>query len=159
MNFARHPSRPAPVSELQSHAGFWLRYVSNHVTASFRRALADEGVSLSDWVALRELYDRKYASPGILAECLGMTKGAISKIVARLELRNLVKRAVAPGDRRSQNVSLTTLGRVLVPTLAALADENDQSFFGHLSAHERLELMVTLRGIVRRRKLKTIPVD
>jgi DNA-binding MarR family transcriptional regulator len=159
MNPGTHPSPPAAVSKLQSHLGFWLRVVSSHVTASFRRALGENGVSLSDWVALRELYERECASSRMLADCLGMTKGAISKIVARLELRHLVARAVTPGDRRSQNLSLTASGRALVPTLAVLADENEQAFFGHLSAHQRLELMATLRAIVRRRRLKTLPDD
>jgi DNA-binding MarR family transcriptional regulator len=40
-------------------------------------------------------------------------------------------------DRRYQALALTAKGRAMAPKLAALADQNDAEFFGHLNAAER----------------------
>jgi DNA-binding MarR family transcriptional regulator len=70
-----------------------------------------------------------------------------------------VLRDSGPGDQRYQQLRLTDSGRELVPELAALADQNDAEFFGHLTRADRRHLQDTLEEIVRRRQLTTIPVD
>ncbi|OWY29625.1 MarR family winged helix-turn-helix transcriptional regulator [Herbaspirillum robiniae] len=155
------PARRAntEASRLDSHLGFWLRFVSNHVSAGFAAALEREGVAVSEWVALRYLFDGDGASAGELIDALGMTKGAVSKLVTRLEERQLVARRPDDDDRRGQVLTLTRQGRALVPRLARLADDNDAYFFGHLPAAQREELIATLRDIARRHLLRTVPVD
>jgi DNA-binding MarR family transcriptional regulator len=150
-------SRPQ-VSELESHLGFWLRYVSNHVSGEFQKAVEANGVSVSEWVALRRLFLPGGASPAELVAALGMTKGAISKIVSHLQEQGLVERTQVATDRRAQRVVLTAAGSVLVPRLAALADQNDDAFFGYLSRRQRDELMHLMQDIVRRNQFVTIPV-
>lgn len=150
-----HPT----VSELDAHLGFWLRYVSNHVSGSFRKLVEAQGVSVSDWVALRQLYNAGAATPGELMAALGMTKGAVSKIITRLQARELVERTAAAGDKRASTILLTASGARLVPVLAALADRNDADYFGHLSAAQRQQMMAALQQIVRLRQLTEIPTE
>jgi DNA-binding MarR family transcriptional regulator len=145
------------VSGLESHTGFWLRFVSNHVSHSFARKLANTGVTVAEWVILRELFDSGETSPSRLAASSGLTRGAVSKLVDRLLHKDLVTRAEADGDRRFQDVKLTAAGRAIVPELAALADQNDEEFFSHLSADEREVLVAILRKLVVANKLKKIP--
>ena len=40
-------------STLEAHVGYWLRFVSNHVSQAFRRKVEARGVSVSEWVAMR----------------------------------------------------------------------------------------------------------
>jgi DNA-binding MarR family transcriptional regulator len=54
-------------------------------------------------------------------------------------------------------VVLTPKGKVLVPRLAALADANDEHFFGHLGAAERKALMASMQALVKHHQLKEIP--
>jgi len=150
-------SPPRAVSGLEAHLGFWLRYLSNHVSAGFQKLVEAQGVSVSEWVALRHLYEAKGRTPADLIEALGMTKGAISKLLDRLESKGLCLRSADLDDGRSQRLALTKLGRGLVPKLAALADENDERFFGHLSAGARAALLETLVGLVREHGLKEVP--
>lgn len=154
-------SRPpqGPVSELEDHLGYWLRFVSNHVSQAFRVKVEAEGVAVSEWVVLRELYRLGRGSPGALVQSLGMTKGAVSKLVDRLEQKGLVTRAVSDVDRRQQAVALTPAGRALVPRLARLADSNDHEFFGHLAEPVRDELLRLLQAIARHHHLKAAPID
>ncbi len=71
------------VSDLKKHVGFWLRFVSNHVSHAFARKLQASGVTVAEWVVMREMFDEKEISPGVVAERIGMTRGGVSKLVAR----------------------------------------------------------------------------
>lgn len=151
--------RRIKVSALEAHLGFWLRFVSNQVSQAFSLKVAACGVSVAEWVVMRELYDCDEMIPSALAERIGMTRGGITKIVDRLGAKGLVTRAANENDRRSQTLALTAKGRGLVPRLASLADENDAAFFGHLDGAEREKIERTMREIVRRHGLKSVPVE
>jgi len=144
---------------LESHLGYWLRFVSNSVSGAFAEKLAGQGVSVAEWVVLRLIYDDANMPASAIAEATGMTRGAISKIVDRLEKRGLAERKPLPQDGRAQILKLTAKGARLVPVLAALADRNDAEFFGHLTAKEREAMTRTLKDIVVRRAIKSVPVD
>jgi len=88
-----------------------------------------------------------------------MTRGAVSKLVERLSEKGLAVCSADKADRRYQTVAPTASGRNLVPTLAALADQNDREFFGHLSRREREDLFAVLKRIVQSRGLSAAPVD
>ncbi|HEX2527941.1 MAG TPA: MarR family transcriptional regulator [Geminicoccus sp.] len=147
------------VSALEAHLGYWLRFVSNQVSQAFSLKVATFGVTVAEWVVLRELYDQDSVVPSMLAERLGMTRGAISKLVDRLVDKELVAKSVDKEDRRFQALTLTAGGRALVPELSALADRNDEEFFGHLDPADRAGLEAIMREIVRRQGLKSVPYD
>jgi DNA-binding MarR family transcriptional regulator len=150
-------AQPQPAS-LESHIGFWLRLVSNHVSYSFARKVEGSGVTVAEWVILRGIYEAGETSPGKLASASGLTRGAVSKLVDRLVQKQLAHRAEAAGDRRYQDVKLTAAGRALTPKLAALADRNDEEFFSRLTAKEREALMATLRKLAATNKLTKVPI-
>jgi DNA-binding MarR family transcriptional regulator len=147
------------VSGLKSHAGFWLRFVSNHVSHAFARKLLDSGVTVAEWVVLREMYDADEMSPSVLADLTGMTRGAASKLVDRLVAKKMVTRRERSDDRRYQDIALTAAGRKLLPSLARLADQNDEEFFAALSAPERRSLVLTLKKLVAAHGLHKLPTE
>jgi DNA-binding MarR family transcriptional regulator len=147
------------VNPLEAHLGYWLRFVSNHVSHAFRRKIEARGVTVAEWVVLRELFDRRDAAPSEIAARLGMTRGAISKLVDRLVAKALVGREVGQRDRRFQAIALTESGRALVPELAALADRNDAEFFGDLDDATRTTVLRAMRDIVRRHDLRAAPIE
>ena len=156
------PSLPASspkVSTLESHLGFWLRYVSNYVSASFQKKLEENGVSISEWVVLRHLYDGGVSTSSELIAALGMTKGAISKIITRLESKRLVERVSVGTDKRAQQIKLTQAGRKLLPKLAALADQNEEEFFAHITKKKRTEIIEVMQRVTKLHDLKHFPVD
>lgn len=153
---------PKPTAPLASHLGFWLRYVSNHVSARFAEQLAGHEVTVSEWVALHTLYAQPETRHAALIEALGMTKGATSKILTRLEAKGLAERRLAEDRAREQVLVLTPAGKRLLPTLAALAalaDANEEHFFGHLKAAERQALMAQMQGVVAHHGLRGLPVS
>lgn len=146
------------VSALDAHIGFWLRFVSNHVSHGFARKLLAHEVTVAEWVILREMFEVSETAPSLLASATGLTRGAVSKLVDRLLHKGLVSRVESSEDRRYQTIKLTPAGRTLVPKLAALADQNDQEFFASLSPSEKDALVATLRKLVAANKLKKTPV-
>ena len=136
-----------------------MRFVSNHVSRLFARRLDDSGVTVAEWVMLREMYDRNGMSPSELADATGMTRGAVSKLVDRLVGKKLMSRRESRDDRRFQDIDLTEAGRRLVPKLAAIADRNDEEFFAPLSGREREALVATLKKIVEAHSLHKVPMD
>ena len=148
------------VSSLKSHIGFWMRMVSNNVSYSFRRKLEDSGVTVAEWVILREMYGSDgTASPGSIAELTCLTKGAVSKLIDRLLSKGLCTRTESTHDRRCQEVGLSKKGMMLVPQLALLADKNDEEFFSVLTKTERKELMEILQKIVRIKNFTNVPIE
>ncbi|MGA8406531.1 MAG: MarR family transcriptional regulator [Candidatus Acidiferrales bacterium] len=151
--------RPIPAARLTAHTGFWMRLVSNQVSHSFARKLAASGVTVAEWVVLREMYggnDTK--APSAVATLTGLTRGAVSKLVTRLLEKRLVTRKESVADRRYQDIELTPAAISLVPRLAKLADQNDDEFFGVLSKAERNTLTAILQKTAELHKFTKVPV-
>ncbi len=147
------------VSNLEDHLGYWLRAVSNAVSHSFARKVGAEGVTVAEWVLMRVLHEVDCASPTAVADRLGMTKGAVTKLADRLVGKRLVSRTANADDKRAQTLMLLQRGKDLVPRLAALADRNDAEFFSALEAGERAELERLLLKIVASRELTAAATD
>jgi DNA-binding MarR family transcriptional regulator len=152
-------AKKAQVSELTKHIGYWMRFVSNHVSHAFMMKVDAEGVTVAEWAAMRQMFTSGPANPSQLAEQMGMTRGAISKLVDRLCAKGMARRIASDGDRRYQSVSLTSKGEKLVPVLARLADKNDHEFFGHLTDEAQSDLVQLLKEMVQRHGWIDIPLS
>jgi DNA-binding MarR family transcriptional regulator len=153
------PSSKLYDGPLTAHAGFWLRFVSNHVSGAFRQKLAEKGVAVAEWALMRSLYEQGAIAPSHLAVQLGITRGGITKIADKLLARFLVIRIPDAVDGRAHTLSLTAAGRRLVPMLAKLADENDREWFGHLPPETVATLTTMLRDIVDHHQLHAVPIE
>jgi DNA-binding MarR family transcriptional regulator len=97
--------------------------------------------------------------PSRLADRMGLTRGAVSRLADRLIAKRLVCREASPDDGRAHTLELTARGADMVPELAELADRNDAACFAHLSAHERRCLERMLKETVARLGLTSVPID
>ncbi|HQS10558.1 MAG: MarR family transcriptional regulator [Rhizobiales bacterium 24-66-13] len=148
-----------PVSDLTAHLGFWLRLVSNHVSHAFAAKLAATEVTVAEWSLMRALYDKAPMPPSRIADDMGLTRGAITKLADRLIAKALIVRAASPDDGRAQTLALTERGTALVPALAALADRNDAEFFDALTPDERASLLRLLKGLAERGQMTATPIE
>jgi DNA-binding MarR family transcriptional regulator len=141
----------------EGHLGFWLRYVSNSVSQAFARKILAEGATVPEWVFIRTIYEHEM-TPSDVADRIGMTRGAVSKIADKLVQRGLVSRKASKVDRRYQALQLTQAGEELVPRIKAIADRNDEEFFGHMTDAEKTVLEDMMKEIVRRKGLRAVPL-
>ncbi len=150
-------SGPA-VSPLDAHLCYLILEVSSLISHALGLKLAELGVTVVEWLVLRELYEAEQA-PSVLARKLGFTRGALSKLADRLAAKQLVTQRAQSGDRRARPLALTDLGRAMVPDLAELADENELEFFGGLDRNAREVMLSTLRAVVFRSRHRPRPVE
>lgn len=146
------------ISHLEDHLGYWLRYVSNQVSLSFRQRLDEEGIAVAEWIVLRLLYENDDFPAG-LAEKIGISRGAMTKVINRLFEKKLVKRTEFQKDRRFQKIAITQHGRALVPKLAQIADDNEAFYFSHLSSKEQKAMINLLKQTVEFHNFINKPLD
>ena len=136
------------ISALEDHLGFWLRTVSNQVSLRFKQQLEQHDISVAEWVAMRRLYQSTDSTHALLMNSLGFTKGATSKIITKLEEKQLITRHHQDGNLRNQIIQLSNKGNQLTPILTQIADENDHFFFGKLSRQQQQQLKQLMHLLV-----------
>ena len=144
---------------LQQHLGYWLRRVSNQVSGGFARALQERDLSVAEWVALNQIGVGSDVSPADIAAATGMTRGAISKVLDKLEHRKWISRAISEQGHRVQRLTLTRSAKRVLPELTGIADRNDAHFFGALEAAEQSVLRALLQKVAASHPINTVPVD
>lgn len=147
------------IAGLDSHLGYWLRRVSNHVSGAFARSLQAREVSVAEWVVLRQVSQQPGIHATVVSSTLGLTRGAISKILDKLELRGWISRGVDPADARLQLLTLTRKGLRAIPELSAIADQNDKKFFACLTPSEQQTLRHLLVKLVEQNNIQIIPTE
>ncbi|MGA9824483.1 MAG: MarR family transcriptional regulator [Methylocystis sp.] len=147
------------VPELTVHLGYWLRHLSNHVSHAFARKLAGRDVTVAEWTLMRMLYGREPTSPSQLADDMGLTRGAVSKLAERLIRKALLAREPRPDDGRAHTLKLTKKGAAVVPELAALADQNDAECFAQMRDEDRRTLERILKETVARLGITATPIE
>lgn len=116
-------------------------------------------MTVAEWVVLRALFEADGIKPSDLAARIGLTRGAISKLVDRLLAKGLVSVRSDARDGRAQHLALKASGRRMVPKLAALADENDADAFGHLDQAQRTSLLTTLKQLAEHLGIRGAPIE
>ncbi|MDX2073017.1 MAG: MarR family transcriptional regulator [Alphaproteobacteria bacterium] len=140
-------SKTGHPSSLDDHLGYWLRCLSNFVSGNFEEKLSGHDISVAQWVVLRTLFENNGVTLNQAAQLVGVDKSSLSRMVERLVQRGLIDRAEG-NDRRSIGLTLTATGKKLVPQLAKLADENDDTFFKSLSAKQREDFLATIQNLL-----------
>ncbi len=146
-------------SPLEAHLGYWLRIISNKVSSNFARALQERHVSVAEWVALNNLSIQIEPTPATLADSMDMTRGAVTKVVYKLEEKKWVMRTSSSNDGRVQFLALTKSGKNILPVLTNIANANDRFFFNVLSSTEQKQLRVLLQKMAQIHQIKDVAVD
>jgi DNA-binding MarR family transcriptional regulator len=144
---------------LETHLGYWMRLVSNHVSGAFARTLSDHDISTAEWVALNRIERLQGLTSSALSVSMGMTRGAVSKILDKLESKSLIMRSASPDDSRVQFLSLTRDARRLLPVLTKVANNNDAQFFSALDEEEQTALRKILQKLSEIHKIHSVPVE
>ena len=81
---------------------------------AMQQRLASHGVTLSQWLHLRALFDNKGMTQSGLSKYLGVEKASSTAILNHLESHQLIRRVTNKEDRRITNLELTEAGIAFV---------------------------------------------
>ena len=150
--------RPEQISAIESHLAYWLYYVGYRLFDRLRDQTLELGVTAAESVFLRKLHEHEQgAMPSRLASRLGLTRGHISRLAMRLEIKGLVNRTKSVSDRRAKILTLTGVGRALVPMLAEVADESNAGTFGGAGDAPCATIEAVMKWIVRVNRWRFVP--
>lgn len=82
-----------------------------------------------------------------LGEKTLVTKGTLTGVLERLEMKGIIERKLNPGDARSQMIGLTKDGQKLFEKVFPQHLEHLEKAFGKLSANEMNEIQISLRKL------------
>ena len=101
-----------------------------------RHAVCCGTVSLPQCVALGTLFEGPHTNAE-LAEALGVTRGAITRLLDGMDARGWIARHPDAGDRRRVAVSLTRTGRAEAKRLSGLFEASVEGLLAEVPARER----------------------
>ena len=145
----RKPRRDDLPSGLHDHTGYWLNRLRGAVHARFEAALAEHGVTVAQWSVLITVYREDAVTPLEIARFIDVDPGSLTRLLDRMEDKDLIGRLPVDGDRRSIRIALTPRAAALTPRLAALADANEAAFFAALPEDEVRDFRHALARLLR----------
>jgi DNA-binding MarR family transcriptional regulator len=128
---------------------FWIHRLSALMQDHFNQQLSECDVTWPQWMVLNVLYHQMGQTPAKIAECVGIDRSAITRLVDRLEGKGLVEREYNKLDRRSINVHITSLGKETMERINDLAYKHQTYFLKDLHTSEQRALKGELQKMLR----------
>ena len=94
------------------------------------------GLNVLEWYALRALYRQDGLSASQLAAQVCRHPSSMTALLDRMERKGLVRRQIAPDDRRSVQIFLTEQGQALREQVLAVAERLEHLLDEHVSPEE-----------------------
>ncbi len=129
----------------------WVVLARAYAAVSERAArdVARHGLTLAEFAVLEALYHKGPLLLGEVQKKILVSSGGVTYLVDRLEQRGLVKRRLAPEDRRARFAELTADGSALMDRIFPEHAECIKDIASALSSEEQLELTRMLRDLGR----------
>jgi DNA-binding MarR family transcriptional regulator len=122
--------------------------ISTLIQRELEVVFAEHGLAGAEFDVLATLRRAGPLTPGELGRSTMVTSGGMTKLLDRLESRDLVRRAPDPRDRRGKLIALTRDGRSLVDRAVEQHLENEERLLADLSTAKRARLAALLRELL-----------
>lgn len=116
--------------------GFMMKTVVLSVTTAVNRRLTKHGLTNAQWGPLLMLKQGRANTVAELARLFSTDAGAMTRLLDRLEAKNLLKRTRSSDDRRVVKLELTPAGEELMRDVPAVLAE---TLNAHLSGFSKTE--------------------
>jgi DNA-binding MarR family transcriptional regulator len=143
---AANAARPRPqLGDLNGRLGYFVRRLQLWIFQDFIRAMASVGMSPAQYSVLVVVEENSGLSQSDIAECLGIERARLVRVLDRLEKRGFLKRRRSPTDRRSHALFLTRDGKRRMKHIRSLADAHESRVGETLGPANRRILLNVLR--------------
>lgn len=133
---------------------FWINRLASQMREAFNEALTEHDVSWPQWMILNVLFNELANTPAQIADNIAVDRSAVTRLLDRLETKQLVQREHDGLDRRSVKVHLTRSGHALVETLNELAVTHQNHFLNQLHPTELRAFKSNIQKL-----LKAVDID
>lgn len=139
-----HRGQAGPELELERFLPYRLSVLSNRISDAIAGLYAERfALGVTEWRVIAVLGRYPGLSANEVAERTAMDKVAVSRAVARLTARGLIRRDIHDDDRRRSVLALSGEGQCVHTQIAPLALGFEARILGDLGAEER-ELLFRL---------------
>jgi DNA-binding MarR family transcriptional regulator len=122
--------------------------ISTLVQRELDAVFAEHGLAGAEFDVLATLRRAGPLTPGELSRSTMVTSGGMTKLLDRLEARDLIRRAPDPRDRRGKLIAVTRDGRSLVDRAVEQHLQNEERLLADMSTAKRAELAALLRELL-----------
>ena len=126
---------------LHDRLGYRVSRLARIMQTRLEAVLAEEGLTRMMWLVLTGLGEDGVRTPSELADYIGITRPAASRLLRRMEDRGFVVRADGDGDGRSIALGLTEAGREVVDRARPRVDDMTTHFVSKLDPATHSVLM------------------
>src|SRR5258708_5550427 len=99
--------------DFASNAGALIAKLSHAMSKELDSRLRVYGVTISQWILLKQIWEREGRSQAELQALLGLEGATVTGLIQRMTNQGFVYRQPDPDDKRIQRVFLTEHGRAL----------------------------------------------
>jgi DNA-binding MarR family transcriptional regulator len=136
---------------LEHFLPYELSVTANRVSRLFARRYADAfGLSIPEWRCMAVIGRYALVSATAIAERTAMDKVKVSRAVAALRAKGLVRRSPHPADRRLSLLAFTAKGRRIYEQIVPLARRTEAELMQALGPADRAALSAMLGRIAAR---------
>jgi len=128
---------------------FWIGRLANVMKDAFNQKLASWDVTYPQWMILNVLHHQLADTPAQIAENIGVDRSAVTRLLDRLEAKNLAERMHDGLDRRSVKILMTRQGAALMDELNEAAREHQQLFLSQMHPTELRAFKTNLQKLLR----------
>jgi DNA-binding MarR family transcriptional regulator len=140
---------PLSLGVLDEHLGYFLRRAQVWVFQDFLKTLSKLDIRPAQYSLLAVIEANPGLSQSDLADCLGIERARLARMLDRLEKRGLAKRKASPRDRRSHALFLTGEGQKGMKRIKTVAAQHEANLTEKLGAENRKAMIEMLRGFGR----------
>lgn len=128
---------------------FWIGRLASVMKDAFNQELASWDVTYPQWMILNVLHHQLATTPAQIAENVGVDRSAVTRLLDRLEAKNLVERMHDGLDRRSVKILMTRQGAALMDELNEAAREHQQLFLSQMHPTELRAFKTNVQKLLR----------
>ncbi|PRC91556.1 MarR family winged helix-turn-helix transcriptional regulator [Solimicrobium silvestre] len=147
-------SLDVPGYQQQAQAARLLYRAQIEFVDALDKELAQYDMTAAQYAIVAALASGRASSVGQICKELAYDTGAMTRMLDRMERKDILRRVRSVEDRRSVMVELTPHGKSIYPELLASSSKVMASFFGHFSASE----LDQLEGLLSRVTPRVSPV-
>ena len=128
--------------------GYLMRRIIAMLAQGVERELEPTGLTNAQWVPLLKLYMGTASTAAELARLCELDAGSMTRLLDRLEAKQLCRRVRSSDDRRVVNLELTDAGRAAAQEIPAILSRVQNAYLAGFSVEEWQILKSYLRRIL-----------